>query len=641
MTHDPDRSSHIQPPNPDGIREPPRTIPPDDDDDDLPERAYDAGGDGEPPHVRPRPPGFSEFTPRAILCGLVVAALMGASYPYVVLKLGFGPNVSVVAAILGYVILGLIVTPLAGFVFGRATPYNRWENNIVQTAGTAAAQTAFMCVLLAAFDILAQRKSGEFHFVLTPWQSFAWLTSAGILGVLLAVPLRRHYIIDENLPFVDGIAAGETVLVCDSKGPAAVRAALAMLIGLAISAVVMTFREDARIVNWIPEEYVFPVAFIAATGFGLAWSPLAVGSGMLLGMRINVSMLLGAVLSWVIAPYVLRHYGVIVMVLREGEDVFPRKDVLNWVMWPATGMMVSAGLAALLLRWKVLARTFKNLSARTAEDDLPLSWVVAGSILSGTALVIVQKTMLGQPVWSTLVAIVLSVPLALVGLRVLGETNWGPISALSNLMQGVFGLLAPGNIVANMVASGTTGTIVSESEGLMQDYRAGEMVGSSPRRLTYMQVLAIPVGAAAVAWMYPLLRDKYGIGGETGLTSPTGQKWAGFAEMLSGGLSTLPSGALSALVVASILGIALAVLEAILKNKSLIPSPTALGIGMLVPGSVIVTMVIGGLIGTVWTRTSRQTSESYLTPFASGLIAGEALVAVIIPVLVISGVLKV
>jgi uncharacterized oligopeptide transporter (OPT) family protein len=606
-----------------------------------PNQPPDSSSPIEPPRHREKPPGFNEFTPRAIVCGLIVAALMGASYPYVVLKLGFGPNVSVVAAILGYLALGLVLAPL-GRLLGRAAPYNRWENNIIETAGTAAAQTAFMCVLLAAFDLLAQRKVGSFNFSLTSWQSFAWLTSAGILGVLLAVPLRRHYIIDENLPFVDGIAAGETILVCDSKGPAAVRAALAMLVGLIVSALVMTLREDARVFTWIPEVSVFPIAFLAATGFGIAWSPLAVGSGMLLGMRINVSMLLGAVLSWVIAPYVLEHYGIIQMVTtKEGSQEFPRRAVLFWVMWPATGLMVSAGLAALVLRWKVLARTFKNLSASTAADDFPLGWVVAGSILSGAALVIVQKTMLGQPVWITLVAIVLSAPLALVGLRVLGETNWGPISALSNLMQGVFGLIAPGNVAANMVASGTTGTIASESEGLMQDYRAGQMVGTSPRKLTYMQLLAIPVGAAAVSWMYPVLREKYTIGGDKGLTSPTAQKWAGFAEILSEGIEKLPQGALTALVVASILGIALAVLEALVKNKALIPSPTALGIGMLVPGSVIVTMVIGGLIGSVWTRTSRQTSESYLTPLASGLIAGEALVAVVVPVLVICGVIKV
>src|SRR3954465_7933292 len=122
-----------------------------------------------------------EFTPRAIICGLVVAAVMGASYPYVVLKLGFGPNVSVVAAFFGYLALGIVFKD-----------YNRWENNIVQTAGTAAAQTAFMCILLAAFDMLAARPDSTLAIVVpTPMQSFLWLSTAGVLGVLLAVPMRQ------------------------------------------------------------------------------------------------------------------------------------------------------------------------------------------------------------------------------------------------------------------------------------------------------------------------------------------------------------------------------------------------------------------------------------------------------------------
>src|SRR5262245_44972364 len=135
----------------------------------------------ESPRPGSKPAGLVEFTPRAIVCGLVVALVMGASYPYMVLKLGFGPNASVVAAFLGYLLLGIAFKD-----------YNRWENNIVQTAGTAAAQTAFMCVLLAAFDMLAASRTVAFTLTLTPLQSFTWLTTAGLLGVLLAVPMRQH-----------------------------------------------------------------------------------------------------------------------------------------------------------------------------------------------------------------------------------------------------------------------------------------------------------------------------------------------------------------------------------------------------------------------------------------------------------------
>src|SRR5216117_2201300 len=160
-----------------------------------------------------KPPEVHELSARAIICGLAVAVVMGASYPYIVLKLGFGPNVSVVAAFFGYLALGLAFKD-----------YNRWENNMVQTAGTAAAQTAFMCVLLAAFDMLGASRTVSFHLTLSPWQSFAWLTTAGLLGVLLAVPMRQHFVVDEKLAYPDGIAAGETLIVLDGKGPEAKQA---------------------------------------------------------------------------------------------------------------------------------------------------------------------------------------------------------------------------------------------------------------------------------------------------------------------------------------------------------------------------------------------------------------------------------
>lgn len=580
---------------------------------------------------RPKPPGLRELSPRAIVCGLLVAILMGASYPYVVLKLGFGPNVSVVAAILGYVVLGLILTPLFGLLRLPYRPYNRWENNIVQTAGTAAAQTAFMCVLLAAFDMLEQSQKVRLDVALTPLRSFAWLSCAGLLGVLLAVPLRRHYVVDEKLPFADGMAAGETILVCDSTGPVASRAALAMILGMAASGVLMTLTSDSHVFNLFDSTYLIRYGALAVTGVGLEWSLLAVGSGMLIGMRINISMLLGTLLSWVLAPYVLSAAGIL-------SPGYRRNDVLFWIMWPATGMMIAGGLTALVLRWKVLARTFQGLAAGTGQDEFPLRWVVVGIVLSGLALVLVQKLLLGQPLWITLTAIILSLPLALVGLRVLGETNWGPISALSNMMQGVFALLAPGNVSANMVASGTTGTIAIESEAIMQDYKAGDMVGSSPRSMTIMQLLATPVGAAAVSWMYPVLREQYGIG-EKGLSSPISRKWAGFAEILSAGFDALPPGALVALIVGVLVGIVLAVLESTVKDKTWVPSPTGLGIGMLVPASVIATMVLGGLVSLLWTKGSPRTSNLYLVPLASGLIAGEALVAVLVPLLILFGLL--
>ena len=194
--------------------------------------------------------------------------------------------------------------------------------------------------------------------------------------------------------------------------------------------------------------------------------------------------------------------------------------------------------------------------------------------------------------------------------------------------------LAPGQLLPNVASTGVTGSIASQSEGLMQDYKTGHMIGSTPRFLTYSQLLAVPVGAAAVSWVYPLLRDTYGIGGDNGLQSPISQRIAGFGIILSKGVSALPHGAVQALLVGTLIGIALTVLESNGKLRKWVPSAAGLGIGMLVPGSAVCAMFVGALIAEVWRMFAKKNQELYVTPLASGFIAGEALVAVLIPILV-------
>ena len=564
-----------------------------------------------------KPDHIKEFTPRAILTGIVVAAVIGASYPYIVMKLGFGPNISVVSAFFGFLALGL-----------ASKSYNRWENNIVQTAGTSAGQVAFLCIIMAAFDLLNQDPTAQFKHTLAPLQWFLWLTVAGLLGVLLSVPMRQHYVVEEKLTFADGVAAGETLIVLDSKGPESKGAARSLGIGGVLSGVLMIFRADARIfgpVWWrIPESRLFG-AIGRAMNVGVSWSLLNIGSGMLVGMRINTSMVIGA-LMWVIAPPLLLKAGVVPHLVR--------REMLLWIMWPGVGILVAGGLTALVVRWKSLVTTFRSLAgAKIGGGDFPMKWVIWGSIVCAIALIIVQKVTLGLPYWLTAVAIILSLPLMLVGIRVLGETNWGPISALSNMMQGIFGVLAPGQILPNVASTGVTGSVASGSEGLMQDYKTGYMIGSTPKYLTYAQLIAVPIGALAVSYVYPMLRNTYGIGGDNGLQSPISQRFAGFAMLLSKGLGALPHGAVQALLVGIVVGVILTLLEST-KYRTWVPSPTGIGIGVLIPGSYIISMWIGGAIGELWRIVKRENYDRHVTPLASGFIVGEAIVAVLIPILV-------
>jgi uncharacterized oligopeptide transporter (OPT) family protein len=587
--------------------------------------------EGQIPAAAPQKPArVQELTARSVVVGLLVAVVIGASYPYVVLKFGFGPNISVVSAFFGFLALGL---------FSRT--YNRWENNLVQTAGTTAGQIAFLCWLLAAFDILAAEPGSGFDVRLTRMQTWVWLSASGLLGVLLAVPLRKHFIEDENLPFPDGIAAGETVIMLDSHGPQARKSAFAMVGALALSGV--TFL--ATQLHWLVENIAVAVnAFSARVGLGFGVSLLNVGSGIIIGLRISASMFLGGIIGWVLAPPWLLDRGLITADAR-------RVDILLVIMWPAVGMLIAGGISGLLFRWSVLVKSFKGLAASGTSGDLSLRWVWSGSLAAAAFLILVQRLFFATPVWHSVVAILLSVPLGLVALRVLGETNWGPISTMTNLMQALFGAIAPGDLRASMVSSGITGAVAAESEGLMQDFRAGQMIGSTPRILTYMQLLAVPVGALALAFMYPLLRDTYGVVGEHAqLLSPTSQRWVGFAKIVTRELS--PVGIISAeaaarlawmktsFAVGALVGLVLTVLEQRPSWRSFVPSPTGMGIAMLIPISAVTVIFVGAAGDRVWQRIAPASHERYSIPIASGLIAGEALVAVVIPLLVTFGLMQ-
>jgi len=589
--------------------------------------------------VIPKPADAREWSIRAVIVGVVVAAIMGGSYPYIVLKLGFGPNVSVVAAFFGYLFLGIAFRN-----------FSRWENNIVQTAGTSAAQTAFMCVILAAFDLLTQMSKangGSYNFRPEWYESFLWLMFASILGILLAVPLRKHYIEEEKLTYADGVAAAETIIVLDSRGKDAKRAAMALFTATIASALVwwMTTKWGGRALGTHGEEPGFMPEIVGGTMFGLTWatagagfqvSLLSIGSGMIVGNRINISMAIGAVLAWIIGPHILLDHGIITKPARG--------QLLLWMMWPGTGMLIAAGLTALFLKWRTLKRSFSTLSGDAVQGgDVPLKFIALGVAAASIGLVIVQYVFFDLPFWLTMIAIALSAPLMLVGLRVLGETNWGPISQLTNMMQAIFAGLSSGNLTANLAASGTTGTIAVQSEAIMQDYKAGHIIGSTPRFLTYSQLIAAPIGALAVALVYPMLRGTYGIGTETvpgtePLTSPISARIAGFADVLSGGFDKLPPYALEAMIIGALLGIAITFGETFWKlGRKVLPSATGLGIGMMVPGFVVFTMVLGGILMSLWLKADRKSAEKISMPLASGLIAGEAVMAIIIPILLLAG----
>ena len=147
------------------------------------------------------------------------------------------------------------------------------------------------------------------------------------------------------------------------------------------------------------------------------------------------------------------------------------------------------------------------------------------------------------------------------------------------------------------------------------------------------------------------MRDTYGIVGEHAqLLSPTSQRWVGFAKMVTedlGGRAALsPAAAVrlawmkSSFAWGAAAGVLLTLLELRKGWRRLVPSPTGMGIAMLIPFNAVTGIFLGAMLDLIWSRVAPRQQAQYAIPAASGLIAGEALVAVAIPLLVTLGLLK-
>jgi uncharacterized oligopeptide transporter (OPT) family protein len=446
----------------------------------------------------------------------------------------------------------------------------------------------------------------------------------------------------------------------------------ALGIAAVASALVDWFREGWKLLP----TWHFGSKTAESLGAGIEPGLLTIGSGLLVGINVALSMVAGSLLIlWVIGPWVI-HSGI-------GQDIVksqilpqywepcraavaaatPTPDqaafisahcgklpalqsgkhfsiVLLWAMWPATALMVASAGTAIALRWRTVVDTFRNLNVDRGVkgEDMGVKAIAGWAIVLTILLAIIQKAHFEMSYIQTVVAVIASLPLMLVGTRVLGETNQGPVSAMANALQAVFAVFWPKQVGLNLIGAGMAGSTSVQSEGTMQDYKTGRIVGSTPRILTYVQLAAVPIGAAAVAVMYPLLVNKYGLG--TGLNAPTGVKLSNMAVLLSQGFGALPRYAAEATIVAAILGIVIAVVQ----NKwhaPWIPSTAAFGFALILPGTLNIPMGIGGIAGWIWQKRSPENYEKYCVTVASGFIAGEAILGgLILPVLYAAGWLK-
>jgi uncharacterized oligopeptide transporter (OPT) family protein len=166
------------------------------------------------------------------------------------------------------------------------------------------------------------------------------------------------------------------------------------------------------------------------------------------------------------------------------------------------------------------------------------------------------------------------------------------------------------------------------------------MVGANPRRQFIAQVFGVLAGSMlAVPAYFILVPDVNALGGDK-FPAPSALVWKGVAEVLKNGLKTLPPGAVAAMAVAFAVGVIIVVIDNVFpKAKPYTPSPAALGIALTIPGATSFAMFLGAFIVWILGKTAPKLNDMYTIPVASGCIAGESIMGVVIATLIALGVM--
>jgi OPT family oligopeptide transporter len=593
----------------------------------------------------------SELTLRAVLSGLLVGSLIGASNVCIGLKIGWTFGASITAAVISFAIF----RGLSGIL---KNPYGAKENLITATAGSAAgtmASAGGFVACIPALELYYKNNPGT-GANLSYGQLVIWAISVAFLGVFFAVPLRKQMVVREKLKYPTGTAAVETIMAMYASGAEAVKKARILMYAALLAALVKALYSVkplglGRFENLSLDDFGWTSAGIlgitlVAIKMGINMSPMMIGAGILVGPRVGWSLFGGSILAWGIIAPILFHNGTLTFTTESAVY----NAAFRWVLWPGVACMVTAGFTSLGMQYKVIGHTFTSfkrlLSGQKAQviededdapDPFPMKWWAVGMIFATTLSTVLAHLYFGIAIWMGVVAVLLSFVIASIAVRATGETDINPVGAMGKVTQAVYGALDPGRIPTNLMAAGMTAAGASQAGDLMHDLKAGYVLKVSIRRQVLAQLCGVVVGVFTAAAVYRLLTAAYVIPGED-FSGPAVSAWYAMAEVLAKGLSSLPAGAMPAALVGAVVGVMIPLLAKIKGVAKWLPSPIALGIAFMVTPYSAMAMWLGAVLTSAVKSRNPDAVDRYGASLASGLIAGEGLMMVVVAILLILGV---
>jgi putative OPT family oligopeptide transporter len=614
-------------------------------------------------------PARRELTIRGVIIGIVITIVFTAANVFFGLKAGLTFSTSIPAAVISMAILKAM----------RDATIQ--ENNIVQTIASAAGTLSAIIFVLPGLVIVGYWTGFPF------WVSAGICATGGILGVMYTIPLRRALVTDSDLPYPEGVACAEVLKVGAGEAPATDPGAAVETSGAGLKAVLWGSIVSA-IFYVIVQTKVFAASVTdyfrvggdkgGATGFdfGLSFALFAIGH--LVGLWVGVAMLVGAAIGWVWAvPYFTHLHGM-------AGDAF----TVAQAGWSHYVRFIGAGAIGVAAIWTLaklvkplvsgLAGAFRASRARKAgtldslprtEHDMPIGMVGLISLvclvpiayllwhfavtngLGDTAATLV----VGGVAFVVLLSFVVS---AVTGYMagLIGSSN-SPLSGIGILVVVIAALLLlwgvkpflPPDADKALVGfalfiTSIVFAVASIANNNLQDLKTGQLVDATPSLQQWALVIGVLVGAVVIPPVMDLLQHTYGFLGAPGANPATAlpAPQAGLISALAKGVITgdVPWDMIG---LGAGIGVAIIILDELLglskkKGTPRLP-PLAVGLGIYLPTSTTLMVVVGALVGAWFDRRAERKPGTEATKqlgvlLASGLIVGESLLAVLFAFLI-------
>jgi uncharacterized oligopeptide transporter (OPT) family protein len=609
-----------------------------------------------------------QLTLRAAITGFLLGGILSATNLYVGAKTGWTLGVGITSVILAFAMFK-VLSRLG------AKDMTILENNCMQSIATSAGYMTGPLI------------SGMAAYMMVQNQPMAWPRMLlfnvvlSLLGVLVAFPMKRRFINDEQQPFPEGRACG---VVLDTLYTSHASVGLFKAKALAYAALIaggLKFISGENIMNFIqtkafglkrfwnlPEDLTLwyynladkgrlPIPKLANVdirqlGLTATMDLAMVGAGGLMGIRAAVSMLIGMILNFCfIVPWMIS----IGEITARPDGTFSRIHVLNtWALWWGIAIMVTAALASLFAKPKILVSAFSGFFKKkqagkdvVAHIELPLWISFVGVPILGVIGVWMTHVWFGVRVDLGALAIPLIIILTLIAANSTALTGITPTGSLSKIPQFLFGTLHPRHPPTNLMTATMCTEVASNASNLLMDIKPGYMLGAKPRQQAIGHCIGIVAGAiASTPLFYLLFLSDYKPGmnlQESMITKqfgfPSALQWKGVSDLVaavfSHGKSPIPQSAVWAMGIAAAVGLALELVR-ILRRKGFPLSPLAIGLGVVIPPDSTIAMFAGA--GFFWLMRrrygERPESKGYglwvdtQEPLCAGMIAGAALVGI-------------